>query len=83
MIGKNSHDLEEVYIALSKKVHLKVALEILTKLGGSMSYVTILLFASPSPNLPGGELPPMLWRWPVDLLSQKRRKKKTTLAREW
>ena len=27
-------------------------------------------------NLPGGQLPPMLWRWPIGLLSQKKEKKK-------
>ena len=28
-------------------------------------------------NLPGGELSPVLWRWPLGLLSQKERKKET------
>ena len=28
-------------------------------------------------NLPGGKLPPALWRWPIGLLSQKKEKKKT------
>ena len=26
-------------------------------------------------NLPGGQLPPVLWRWPVSLLSQKRKER--------
>ena len=26
-------------------------------------------------KLPGGQLPPELWRWPVGLLSQKRKEK--------
>ena len=29
-------------------------------------------------NLPGGQLPPVLWRWPVGLLPQKERKKSLT-----
>ena len=34
------------------------------------------IFSLLTENLPGGQLPPVLWRWPVILLSRKRRSKR-------
>jgi hypothetical protein len=39
--------------------------------GGSNSNCEIS--SLPDGNLPGDQLPPMLWRWPVGLLSQRKK----------
>jgi hypothetical protein len=46
------------------------------KVCGSIPAVKSLLYVTE--NLPSGQLPPMLWRWPIDLLSQKKIKKLKT-----
>ena len=38
---------------------------------------TLTKFRYVTKNLPGGQLPQVLWHWPLGLLSQKKKKKKT------